>query len=176
MNVGPRARGEGLEQQRLEIVKFEWLVHHLVRAQVERAFRDLRCAMGRHQDHSAARRQPPDSRQQGQIIGIRKPVVEHHHVDRLGGIRQRSNRCGSVFRFNHGVPGVTEGLSNRPPNEQLILDHEHAQTRRNSCHRGIPRTLARGTARKPQLPSAKATGKRPTTLSSRTGPSWGRSG
>jgi hypothetical protein len=26
------ARGEGLEQQRLEIVKFEWLMHHLVRA------------------------------------------------------------------------------------------------------------------------------------------------
>ena len=31
--------GEGLEQQRLEIVKFERFMHHLVGPQVERAFR-----------------------------------------------------------------------------------------------------------------------------------------
>ena len=165
------ARGEGLEQQRLEIVKFEGFVHHLVGAQVERAFRDLGCAMGRHQDHSAARRQAPDGRQQGQVVGIRKPVVEHHHVNRLGGIRQRSNRCGSVFRLNHGVPRVTEGLSNRPPNEQLILDHEHAQTRRNSCHMGKTTHTCSWYREETQLTSANATGRRPTTLtSSRTGP------
>lgn len=144
------ARGGSLEQQRLEIVEFERLVHHLAGAQIEGVLRDLRCAVSRHQDDSAAGRQPPNGSQQRQIMRIRKLIVEHHYVNRPGGVRQRSHRGGAAVRFDHGVAVVAERLGDRPPHEPLVLDHEHAQTGRNSCHKGKPRTRSRGAARKPE--------------------------
>lgn len=133
------ARGKSLQQQGFEIVEFEGFVHHLGGTQVERALRDLRCAISRHQNHSAAWRQAPYGRQQGQVIGIRKSSITTSTAS-AEFVRARI-AAASVVYLNHRMAGMTEGRSNRPPNEQLILDHEHAHTTRNSGHKEKPRTL-----------------------------------
>src|SRR6188474_1314542 len=65
-----RVRATGLPKQRLQVVHLEWLVQHVVDAQVERAFHHVWRAEGGHQDDGAVGREPSNGGQEGQIIGI----------------------------------------------------------------------------------------------------------
>ena len=109
------------------MVHVERLVQHLVRAKVTCGGGDLRSAESGHQDHRAPRRQPPDVRQQRQVVRIGQPVIQHHRIDRLFGIRQQANRGRPILRLDYDVADVLERLSNRPPDEPFILDDEDPQ-------------------------------------------------
>jgi hypothetical protein len=94
----------------------------------------------RHEDHECVGRDFLDSPQQRESIAVRQAEVEEHEIDLFGHLLERRGRCGRLLYL---VAFARQPLPQRPANQILVVNDEHACSRHGAIPAGnIPRQSA----------------------------------
>ena len=82
-------------------------------------------------------------RQEGQVVRVRQPKIEEHHVERRRRLADGPFGRPAVGGFQHFVPEIAESLEQRPPDERLVVDDEDFEEVGNfaSYQKNSPRPL-----------------------------------
>ena len=115
------ARLEPLLHHERHFVEVERLVDVVIRAEAHGFDRVLHARIRRHQDDERFGRQLLDTPQHIQAVAVRQPQIQQDQVDLRRDLRDGRGR-GRCFR--NGVAVVSEPLTQRPPNQILVIHDE----------------------------------------------------
>ncbi len=122
-------RRVGFLNERREILDLKWFTHDAVRAERQCSGGEFGRAVRSHQNNLNLGRLAFDRGEQAEIIGIGQAIVKQDDIGTIVGACHNPKRFLGIARFRHHVPPLGQRLSQRPPNERLVINDQYVGNR-----------------------------------------------